>query len=40
MTKIYVRETLTRNTDGEELVVVRTYESKPLIFDYIVFVRQ
>ncbi|SDO80135.1 hypothetical protein SAMN05421677_10847 [Halobacillus aidingensis] len=35
--KIYVRETVERDSEGEEMIVVRTYESKPHKYDYIIF---
>lgn len=39
MKKIYVLEKLEKTPDGEELLIIKTFESKPYRFSYIVFVR-
>jgi len=38
--KVYVRDYTKKNTDGEKLQVVKTYESKPKRFDYLVWLKK
>lgn len=37
-TKVYVHEQVTRTIDGDLLIRVLTYESKPEKFDYILWI--
>jgi len=37
--KIYVKDYKRKNSDGEEIQIVKTYESKPKWFSYIVFLK-
>lgn len=36
--KIYIQETKTKDTDGEELIIIQTYESKPNKFKYLLWI--
>lgn len=40
MTKIYVTKTTRRTVDGETLVSIKTHESKPNKYDYIIFLEK
>lgn len=35
--KVYVKDFKKKNVDGDKLQVVKTYESKPKWFTYIIF---
>lgn len=37
MNKIYVKEIKRKNADGDYLITVKTYKSKPKRFDYLIW---
>jgi len=38
MKKLYVKEFITVNSDGEEIVTIKTYESMPRWFSYLIWI--
>lgn len=35
--KLYIKESTTKDSDGEELIILEVYQSKPKKFDYLVW---
>lgn len=38
--KLYVKESIVVTPDGDRLVVIQTYQSKPTIFTYIIWTEE
>jgi len=35
--KLYVEEIISRTSDGERIITIKTYESRPKFFNYIIY---